>query len=79
MSRWKKPLTAKEDRRIVKSLEFRHQSDEGGHEHWVRDEPPPFRKVTIAAHVAPFGHDLIRYMANQAGVSTRELYEALER
>jgi predicted RNA binding protein YcfA (HicA-like mRNA interferase family) len=79
MSRWKKRLTAKEVRRIVKTLGFRHQSDEGGHEHWVRDEPQPFRKVTISAHVAPFGHDLIRYMAKQAGVSIRDFYEALDR
>ena len=78
MSRWKKRLTAKEVRRIVKALGFRHQSDEGGHEHWIRDHPHPFRKVTISAHVAPFGHDLIRYMANQAGVSVREFYEALD-
>lgn len=80
MSFWKKRLTAKEVRRILKTLGFQPPSGRqhgGGHEQWTRDTPPPFRKVTVDAHVAPFGHDLIRYMANQAGVTVREFYAAL--
>jgi hypothetical protein len=79
MSRWKKPLTAKEVRTIAKNLGFAYRNTEGGHEHWIRREPLPFRKMTIDSHLAPFSQTLIRYMAMQAGVSVREFYGALER
>lgn len=79
MSRWKKPLTAKEVRTIAKNLGFRHRNTEGGHEQWVRDEPAPFRKMTIDPHIAPFADTLVRYMAQQAGVTVREFYAALDR
>ena len=78
MSRWRR-LTAKEVRTIVRNLGFTLKSTEGGHEHWAREQPPPFRKVTIDVHVAPFGPVLIRYMANQAGVSKAEFYAALDK
>lgn len=77
MSRWKKPLTAREVRQIAKNLGFRHRETQGGHEQWVRDEPAPFRKMTIAAHLQPFADTLVKYMAMQAGVSVREFYDAL--
>jgi hypothetical protein len=77
MSRWNKPLTAKEVKLIAKNLGFRHRETAGGHEQWVRDTPPPFRKMTIDSHVAPFSHYLIKCMASQAGVSVREFYAAL--
>lgn len=83
MSFWKKRLTAKEVRTILKALGFRPQGGKGtgsGHESWVPvDETGPFRKVTVDAHVAPFGHDLIRYMAHQTGVSVKEFYDALNK
>ena len=78
MSRWKRPLTAREVRRILKALGFERRNTEGGHEQWVRDEPAPFRKVTLDAHLQPFAHTLVRYMALQAGVTVREFYSALE-
>ena len=78
MSRWKRPLTAREVRLILKALNFEHRSTAGGHEQWVRETPPPFRKVTLAAHLQPFVDTLVRYMAAQAGVSVREFYAALE-
>lgn len=77
MSRWKRPLTAREVRRILTNLGFEHRSTEGGHEQWVRVEPAPFRKVTLSAHLQPFVDTLVRYMATQAGVTVREFYEAL--
>lgn len=77
MSRWRRPLTARDVRRILKALRFEHRSTEGGHEQWVRQTPAPFRKVTLDAHLAPFSHTLVRYMAAQAGVSVREFYAAL--
>lgn len=78
MSRWKRPLTAREVRRILKNLHFEHRSTEGGHEQWVRAEPAPFRKVTLSAHLQPFVDTLVRYMATQAGVSVRAFYNALD-
>ena len=79
MSRVRRPLTAREVRLIAKNLKFEYRNTEGGHENWVRREPPPFRKLTIDAHVAPFGHTLIRYMASQVGLSVSEFYKALDR
>jgi hypothetical protein len=79
VSRWKRPLTAKEVRQIAKNLGFQYRNTEGGHENWVREQPPPFRKMTIDAHLAPFSYILIEYMARQAGVRLREFYDALNR
>ena len=79
MSRWKRPLTAKEVRTIAKNLGFKFRNSEGGHEQWVRDDPPPFRKLTIDSHIAPFSHTLVRYMASQAGETVKSFYEALDR
>lgn len=77
MSRWKRPLTAREVRRILKNLGFVHRSTEGGHEQWVRLSPAPMRKVTLSAHTQPFVDTIIRYMAQQAGVSVRAFFGAL--
>ena len=77
MSRWKRPLTAREVRQILANLGFVHRTTTGGHEQWVRAEPEPFRKVTLSAHLQPFTDTLVRYMASQAGVSVRAFYHAL--
>jgi predicted RNA binding protein YcfA (HicA-like mRNA interferase family) len=79
VSRWKRPLTAREVRSILVALGFGHRSTEGGHEQWVRSEPAPFRKVTLSAHTQPFVDTIVRYMAQQAGVSVREFYAALDK
>lgn len=79
MSRWKRPLSAREVRRILHNLGFSHRSTEGGHEQWVRAAPAPFRKVTLSAHNQPFVDTIVRYMAAQAGASVREFYAALDR
>lgn len=77
MSRWRRPLTAREVRRILQRLGFHHRNTEGGHEQWVKDDPQRFRKVTLSAHTEPFANRMVDYMANQAGVSVRQFYEAL--
>ena len=77
MSRWKRPLTAREVRKIAKNLHFEHRSTEGGHEQWVRESPPPFRKLTISAHNEPFANTIVKYMAQQVGLSVKEFYAAL--
>lgn len=63
---------------ILARLGFRRRNTQGGHEQWVRDDPLPFRKVTLSAHLQPFTDTLVRYMAQQAGVSVRAFYAALE-
>lgn len=77
MSRVKRPLTAREVRSILKTLGFVHRSTTGGHEQWTRDDPKPFRKVTLAAHNEPFVDTIVRFMATQAGVTVKEFYAAL--
>ena len=78
MSRWKRPLTAREVRKILKSFGFAYRNTEGGHEQWVRTHPSPFRKVTLDAHLEPFADTLVRYMAAQSGVTVKEFYAALQ-
>ena len=77
MSRFYKPLTCKEVKKILKSLGFVCRNQEGSHEQWVRNEPPPFRKVTVDCPKAPFSHMLTESMAAQAGVSKKEFYKHL--
>lgn len=73
-----KPLTCKEVKQILKSLGFAFRNQEGSHENWVRNEPAPFRKVTVDCPKAPFSQDLITFMTRQAGVSKKEFYRHLE-
>lgn len=77
--RWKRPLTAKEVRQILKNLDFKFDGQDGSsHEHWVPADPnATFRKVTVDEPKEPFGHTLVKFMADQAGVSVRRFYEAL--
>lgn len=77
MSRWKKPLTTKEVKRILKNLGFVYRNTEGSHENWVKDNP--FRKVTVDPPKAPFSHILISFMASQAGVTVKQFYQALDK
>lgn len=79
MSRWKRPLTAREVKQIARNLGFEFRSQEGGHEQWVRASPPPFRKMTIDSHIEPFSNRIVEYMARQAGVSVKSFYDALDK
>ena len=79
MSRWKRPLTARDVRRILVALGFHHRDTTGGHEQWVRAEPLPFRKVTLSPHNAPFAGTIVRYMALQAGADIRSFYDACDK
>lgn len=66
MSRWKRPLTCKEVKQILRNLGFVYRNTEGSHENWVR-EGAPRRKVTVDCPKAPFSDFLIGSMARQAG------------
>jgi predicted RNA binding protein YcfA (HicA-like mRNA interferase family) len=79
VSRWRRPLTAREVRAILLQLGFKHRDTTGGHEQWIRETPEPFRKVTLAAHNQPFAGRIVDYMARQAGVNVRAFYAALDR
>lgn len=71
------PLTCKEVKRGLKQLGFVAKDQRGSHQNWVpAHNNTPFRKVTVDCAKAPFGHDLIRLMARQAGVSKAEFYRA---
>jgi hypothetical protein len=48
-------------------------------EGWVKHEGGRIYKVTVDCPKAPFSHDLIRWMARQAGVSKKAFYEALDK
>jgi predicted RNA binding protein YcfA (HicA-like mRNA interferase family) len=70
------PLTCKEVKRILKNLGFKPRPKKGtSHEQWVREDPPPFRKVTVDCPKSPFSKILISSMAKQAGVSKKEFYK----
>jgi len=78
VSRWKKPLTCKEVKRILKNLGFEFRNQVGSHEHWIKETSSGRRKVTVDCPKAPFSQMLIDSMASQAGVSVREFYKALD-
>lgn len=78
MSRWNRPLTCREVKTILKALGFSFRNQEGSHENWVRDQPPPFRKVTVDCPKAPFSQDMITFIARQAGMKKKEFIEALD-
>jgi predicted RNA binding protein YcfA (HicA-like mRNA interferase family) len=68
----------KEVRTILKNLGFEPRPQgASSHQQWVADSP--FRKVTVDPPKEPFGHDLIKSMARQAGVGVRDFYAALDR
>jgi len=79
MSRWKRPLTASEVKKILKSLGFTQRPHKGtGHEQWCKGgDGEPFKKVTVSAHNQPFDDFIIGSMARQAGVSVKSFYDAL--
>ena len=78
MSRWKRPLEAREVERILRNLHFEFRNSEGSHDNWV-SKTTPFRKVTVDKPKAPFSHFLIQSMARQAGVTVRQFYDALNK
>jgi hypothetical protein len=45
------------------------------HEDWVATIDGRFRKVTVDCPKAPFSHDLIKWMAAQAGVTKKMIYD----
>lgn len=79
MSRWKRPLTCKEVKKILRNLGFVYRNTEGSHENWIRDEPGRRWKVTVDCPKQPFTDFLVKSMASQAGVSVKDFYRALDK
>lgn len=44
------------------------------HEHWILTTPARKYLVTVDKHLAPFSRDLIKLMAQQAGMKTRHFH-----
>ncbi len=72
----KPQLEAADIERGLKAAGFIQQPKTGtSHVQWVYKKKNIYYRVTISAHLAPFSHDLIRHMSNQAGMSVNEFYE----
>jgi len=73
------PLTCKQVKAALILLGFELRASRSGtsHEHYVGMFRGKFRKVTVDCPKAPFGQILIASMANQAGMSKKELYAAV--
>ncbi|OAI28477.1 MULTISPECIES: type II toxin-antitoxin system HicA family toxin [Methylomonas] len=72
------PLSCAQVKSILKKLGFEPQPQKGtSHEHWKKRENGQLFKVTVDCPKQPFSHDLIRYMARQAGVTVKQFYDAL--
>jgi len=73
------PLTCKQLKAALTLLGFKATPQKSGtsHEHYVASVRGRFRKVTVDCPKAPFGPVLIGSMCNQAGISKKELYAAV--
>jgi len=65
-------LTCKDVKNILKHEGFAKRTQKGSHEQWVKDTEKRRFKVTVDCPKAPFSHDLIKSMASQAGMRTRQ-------
>lgn len=79
MSRWKRPLTCREVKRILVNLGFTYRNTEGSHENWIKQGDARRWKVSVDCPKAPFSDFLIKSMSSQAGVTVKEFYQALEK
>lgn len=69
------PLTYKEVTSALKRLGFEMKPKTAtAHEQWIRvDERGKFL-VTVDKHISPFDQTLIKSMARQAGLSTKDFF-----
>ncbi len=79
MSQKHLPLNCKEVKRILKNLGFTPEPQRAGtsHEKWSKVSFGRKYVVTVDCPKQPFSHDLVRYMARQAGVTKKQFYDAL--
>ena len=75
-----RPLECREVKQILKNPGFAARPQKGtSHEQWVKYDADGklLGKVTVDCPKAPFSQDSISFMAQQAGVSKNDFYEAL--
>jgi predicted RNA binding protein YcfA (HicA-like mRNA interferase family) len=70
------PLELREVRAILTALGLRYSHSKGGHDFWKGVRHGKGCTVTVASHSAPFGADLIQFMADQARANRKEFYGA---
>jgi predicted RNA binding protein YcfA (HicA-like mRNA interferase family) len=71
------PLNYRDVVKGLKKLGFELQPKRAtGHEQWRKVENGHLYKVTVSKHIAPFGQDIIKSMARQAGVKKKDFYKA---
>jgi len=68
------PLTCAQVKAVLIHLGFAlHSQKSSSHEQWKKPNHPG--KVTVDCPKAPFSHDLIGFMAGQAGITKKEFYK----
>lgn len=81
MSKKHHPLTHKEVVSVLRAFDFKKYPQDGtSHIHWKKRTTDAkgrsgLWKVTVDEPKAPFSHDLVTFMARQAGLSKREFYK----
>jgi len=71
------PLGYKDVIRGLKKLGFEKRPGKAtSHEQWSKIDRDRLFKVTVDRSKEPFGHDLIKSMVAQGGVSKKEFYRA---
>lgn len=77
MSKEYPPLSCADVKTILSNLGFKPEKPKGGsHEQWIGNTGGKFRKVTVDCPKAPFTGDLVKWMAQQAGVTKKQFYAA---
>lgn len=59
----------------LKRMGFEERATKGSHNHWVKVIGGRLYKVTVDCPKAPFGNDLCKSMAAQAGLTKRQFLE----
>jgi predicted RNA binding protein YcfA (HicA-like mRNA interferase family) len=70
------PISCEDFKAILKTLGFSPRPQKGtSHQQWVKIVSGRLYKVTVDCPKAPFTRDMIMFMARQAGVSKKRIYE----
>jgi predicted RNA binding protein YcfA (HicA-like mRNA interferase family) len=74
------PLTCRQVKAALKDAGFEERKGNGSsHEKWVKTGENTRWIVTVDCPKAPFSKDLIKSMAKQAGMSTKDFHELCAR
>lgn len=73
------PLELRELLGILNALGLTLSHSKGGHDFYKGTRNGQRCTVTVSSHSAPFGPDLVKFMANQARCSRTEFYGATDK